>query len=211
VWRSWRQWTRRLKPQTGQVATPETGSSARKLAQPLVEQNRRLWLARRIRRAELARVARPPVARIARVDIMSTFVPWPCPDWCGASADVPLGTVEHRPERKSEPARRGSWAGETNCQTNCQRSDLRPQHGVLRRNHGAEHLFCQMTHLDARAEDGSQGRLPRPCPSLNSLVTAVPFAGIHGAVWARVFHLHGEIRERMRPHTRIPPSASLPC
>src|SRR5439155_23076023 len=133
-----RQWTRRFSPQTGHVAIPVIGSSARKLAQPFVEQNRRLWFVRRIRRVELARVARPPVARIARVDIISWIFPGRAPVW-RASADVPLGTVEHRPERKSEPARRGSWAIDA---LTCGRCAT-----CYARNHAAEHLFCQTARL----------------------------------------------------------------
>ncbi len=60
----------RTRPQMGQVATPVSGSSRMKLAQPFVLQNRWLWLVRRMRRAELARAANAAGARIVRVDIM---------------------------------------------------------------------------------------------------------------------------------------------
>ena len=63
------QWVRRVKPQTGQVATPLAASTCRKLAHPFVRQYGRPVLAaaceearRRSRRMELARPAYVAVA-----------------------------------------------------------------------------------------------------------------------------------------------------
>jgi hypothetical protein len=69
-----------MKPQMWQVASPVSGSTSRKLGQPLVPQKRRLdvvaaWLRRRIRRiAE----ARPVTDEVADRDIMVVFV---CAFW----------------------------------------------------------------------------------------------------------------------------------
>jgi hypothetical protein len=66
------QWTRRTNPQIWHVAKPDSGSTTRKLAQPLVPQKRRLaaltaWVRRRMRRiAE----ARPVTDDVADRDIM---------------------------------------------------------------------------------------------------------------------------------------------
>lgn len=62
---------RRWKPHTGHVATPRSGSSSRKLAQPLVEQKKRPAVAtrRRRRRIEAARELRlVVVARVSTID-----------------------------------------------------------------------------------------------------------------------------------------------
>jgi hypothetical protein len=71
----------------GQVAIPVSAFSCRKLAQPFVEQYRRLWLVRRIRRTEVARAGMAAADRSARVDIMVELVPPALPGFVGSQAD----------------------------------------------------------------------------------------------------------------------------
>jgi hypothetical protein len=66
------------------VARPLAASSCRKLAQPLVEQNRRLTLVRRIRRLELVRMGMAEADRSARLEIIETEILLAAPDVVGA-------------------------------------------------------------------------------------------------------------------------------
>ncbi len=77
--RPWGQWTRRTKPQMWQLAVPVSGSTSRKLAQPLVPQKRRLaavaaWVRRRIRRMAAERPVTDDVAeRVIMVCLSCAF------------------------------------------------------------------------------------------------------------------------------------------
>jgi hypothetical protein len=64
------QWTRRTNPQIWQVASPVTGSTSRKLGQPLVPQKSRELAAAPLRR----RIRRIADARPVTADVVERFI-----------------------------------------------------------------------------------------------------------------------------------------